>query len=254
MKQTFVGLRTIEAEARSLHEHLRVLGVEIQDDTPDDAGFVFNNDDGQPTWIPAEVFQDTFRASAPALDVESIWKAVREVVEPKEGEAPKPTGPRVTLEGILAKVKGEEFFPIEDWAMVTCRLELENGTTLVGQWSAHKGEPFDEAKGRELARQDALAKAWPLEGYLLRERLYRDAGRNRSIARLCHDVYRANAKGDPTRPWEHANEDFEKLPSELQAGYMSMVEGLRADQESEHSIADSSPCGHLFRAVVRSLG
>lgn len=253
MKQTFVGLRTIEAESRSLHEHLRALGVEIQDDTPDDAGFVFNNDDGQPTWIPAEVFQDTFRASAPALDVDAVWKAVREVVEPKEGEAPKPTGPRVTLEGILAKVKGEEFFRVGP-TLTICVLTLENGTHLVGESACVAVENFDEAKGRELARQDALAKAWPLEGYLLRERLYRDAGRNRSIARLCHDVYRANAKGDPTRSWEHANEDFEKLPSELQAGYMSMVEGLRADQESAHSIADSSPCGHLFRAVVRSLG
>lgn len=258
MKQTFVGLRTIEAEAKTLHQHLLELDPEADLlEAEDGDGFTFVNDEGRPAWLPADIVADIFRASAPSVDLDAVWKAVREVVEPKEGEVPKPTGPRVTLEGILAKVKGEEFFRVGP-TLTVCVLTLENGAHLVGESACVAVENFDEAKGRELARQDALAKAWPLEGYLLRERLYRDAGRNRSIARLCYEAYRAHAlaraKAHSAKYDSSLDDAFEKAPGTVQEEFMAMVDTLRKDPEASNQLGDSLDFGHIFRAVVRSLG
>jgi hypothetical protein len=184
---------------------------------------------------------------------DAVWKAVRDVVEPAESK-PVPTGPRVTLEGIMAKVKGEEFFRVGP-TLTVCALTLENGAHLVGESACVAPENFDEALGRKIARDNAIAKIWPLEGYLLRERLYRDAGRNRSIARLCYEIHRADqAKlGISIDP-------FEKTTGEYQAAFTQMVDSLRADPDAlpEVVLADGSkavlrPSEHIFRAVVGAL-
>lgn len=258
MKQTFVGLRTIEAEPKTLHQHLLELDPEADlNGTEDGDGVSFVNDEGQPVWIPAEIIADTFRVSAPSVDMDAVWKAVREVVTPKEGEAPKPTGPRVTLEGILAKVKGEEFFRVGP-TLTVCVLTLENGAHLVGESACVAVENFDESLGHELAKKNALAKAWPLEGYLLRERLYRDAGRNRSIARLCYEAYRAHAlaraKAHSAKYDSSLDDTFEKAPGPVQEEFMAMVDALRKDPEASNPLGDGLDFAHIFRAVVRSLG
>ena len=247
MKQTFVGLRTIEAEPKTLHQHLLELDPETDLTGAENGdGFTFTNDEGQPVWIPAEIIADTFRVSAPSVDMDAVWKAVREVVTPKEGEAPKPTGPRVTLDGILAKVKGEEFHKIGD-RLTLCVLTLENGFVVTGESICVSAENYNEALGQKIAKDNALEKIWPLEGYLLRERLYRDAGRNRSIARLCYEIWRVEVGASLAEP-------FEKIPGEQQAEYTSMVEALRKDVDAPNEWADRDRFGHIFRAVVRSLG
>lgn len=53
-----------------------------------------------------------------------------------------------------------------------CVLVLRNGFTVTGESACASAENFDAEIGRKIARQNALQKVWPLEGYLLRERLH----------------------------------------------------------------------------------
>jgi hypothetical protein len=247
MRKLFIGLRTVEAEPKTLHQHLLELDPTTDlNDHADGDGFVMVNDEGHAVWIPAEIWHDTFRASAEQIDQDAVWKAVRDVVEPAESK-PVPTGPRVTLDGILAKVKGEEFFRVGP-TLTVCVLTLENGTHLTGESACVAPENFDEALGRKIARDNAISKAWPLEGYLLRERLYRDAGRNRSIARLCYEVARPLAKES-----EIEMPPFEQADGSVQASCVEMVEALRKDINATEFDGGPSPYIDIFRAVVGAL-
>ena len=52
-----------------------------------------------------------------------------------------------------------------------CVLVLKNGFTVTGESACASKENFNEEIGRKIARQNAVAKIWALEGYLLKERL-----------------------------------------------------------------------------------
>ncbi|MGG1947092.1 Gp49 family protein [Trinickia sp. NRRL B-1857] len=52
-----------------------------------------------------------------------------------------------------------------------CVLVLRNGFTVTGESACASPENFDSEIGRKIARQNAVAKIWPLEGYLLKQRL-----------------------------------------------------------------------------------
>jgi hypothetical protein len=256
MRKLFIGLRTVPAEPKTLHQHLLELDPTTDlNEHADGEGFVMTNDEGQAVWIPAEIWHDTFRASAEQIDQDAVWKAVRDVVEPAESK-PVPTGPRVTLDGIMAKVKGEEFHKIGD-RLTLCILTLENGFVVTGESICVSAENYNEALGQKIAKDNALEKIWPLEGYLLRERLYRDAGRNRSIARLCYEIHRAHALDRAkmrSEKYEASLDDaFEKAPGGVQEEYMLMVETLRKDPEASTLLGDGLGFSHIFRAVVGAL-
>ncbi|MEH6435796.1 Gp49 family protein [Massilia sp. DD77] len=52
-----------------------------------------------------------------------------------------------------------------------CVLVLRNGFTVTGESACASPENFDAEIGRKIARQNAAQKIWPLEGYLLKEKL-----------------------------------------------------------------------------------
>lgn len=58
--------------------------------------------------------------------------------------------------------------------ITVCFLVLHNGFVLVGVSACVSIENFDVAKGRAFAREDALTKMWPVEGYLLMEKIHRE--------------------------------------------------------------------------------
>jgi Phage protein (N4 Gp49/phage Sf6 gene 66) family len=60
-------------------------------------------------------------------------------------------------------------------SLTLCVLVLKNGFTVTGESACASPDNFDEELGRKIARQKAVDKVWALEGYLLKERLYRDA-------------------------------------------------------------------------------
>lgn len=53
-----------------------------------------------------------------------------------------------------------------------CVLVLKNGFTVTGEAACADPANYREELGRKYARENAIKKIWPLEGYLLKQRLY----------------------------------------------------------------------------------
>lgn len=100
------------------------------------------------------------------------------------------TAPRVTPDDIEANITGEFYFTAADGVegasghrpasvragtalglLTFCVLVLRNGFTVTGESACASPENFDAELGRKIARQNAVAKVWPLMGYELRSRL-----------------------------------------------------------------------------------
>lgn len=101
------------------------------------------------------------------------------------------TAPRVTPADIEANIASEHYFtagqavgevrsPDMPTAAATCQaldlltfcvLVLRNGFTVTGESACASPENFDAELGRKIARQNAVAKVWPLMGYELRSKL-----------------------------------------------------------------------------------
>ncbi|WP_336235733.1 Gp49 family protein [Achromobacter dolens] len=101
------------------------------------------------------------------------------------------TAPRVTPGDIEANIKECHFFTALDGVdghfrggpeaqacdgkalglLTFCVLVLRNGFTVTGESSCASPENFDAEIGRNIARQNAVQKIWPLMGYELRSKL-----------------------------------------------------------------------------------
>jgi hypothetical protein len=93
------------------------------------------------------------------------------------------TAPRVTPLHIESLISAEYWFTawnavgegaprMEELKLLTiCVLVLKNGFTITGESACASPENFDAELGRKIAGQNARAKIWPLEGYLLKSRL-----------------------------------------------------------------------------------
>lgn len=82
----------------------------------------------------------------------------------------------VTMERLEALVVAEEYLrPSIAPTLTICVLKLSNGFSVRGESACADPAAFDEAIGRDFARRDAIQKIWPLEGYLLRQRLHEGA-------------------------------------------------------------------------------
>ena len=104
------------------------------------------------------------------------------------------TAPRVTPADIEANIASEHYFTATDGSagrayhettenvfayengqelhlLTFCVLVLQNGFTVTGESACASPENFDAELGRKIARQNAVAKIWPLMGYELRSKL-----------------------------------------------------------------------------------
>ena len=97
------------------------------------------------------------------------------------------TAPRVTPDDIEANIASEHYFtaadgwcaashqPSEDGSPLTlltfCVLVLRNGFTVTGESACASPENFDAEIGRKIARENAVAKIWPLLGFSLKQKL-----------------------------------------------------------------------------------
>ncbi len=99
------------------------------------------------------------------------------------------SAPRVTPADIEANIASEHYFTADDgeWGaskhankpkhpqlslLTFCVLVLRNGFTVTGESACASPENFDAEVGRKIARQNAVAKIWPLMGYELRSYLH----------------------------------------------------------------------------------
>ena len=96
------------------------------------------------------------------------------------------TAPRITPDDIEANIASEHYFTagqgvngahgpvVYDQALnllTFCVLVLKNGFTVTGESACASPENFDAEIGRNIARQNAVNKIWPLMGYELRTKL-----------------------------------------------------------------------------------
>ena len=78
----------------------------------------------------------------------------------------------VTLQGIINKVQKTTYTLLPDGKTTICQLHMENGYTINGHSACVDPTKYNQALGEKYAYEDAINKAWPLEGYLLAERRY----------------------------------------------------------------------------------
>lgn len=97
------------------------------------------------------------------------------------------TAPRITPDDVKANIASEHYFtaaqalrlggtephPLD--LLTFCVLVLKNGFTVTGESACASPENFDAEIGRRIARDNAVAKIWPLMGYELRSHLHERA-------------------------------------------------------------------------------
>jgi hypothetical protein len=108
----------------------------------------------------------------------------------QEIQAKGKTAPRVTPADIEANIASTHYFTAGEAAygperakgadapldlLTFCVLVLRNGFTVTGESACASPENFDAEIGRNIARQNAVQKIWPLMGYQLRDELHRRA-------------------------------------------------------------------------------
>jgi hypothetical protein len=94
------------------------------------------------------------------------------------------TAPRVTPQRIEEVIAAEYYFTAADAIkeatppqfqalklLTFCVLVLKNGFTVTGESACASPENFNAELGQKIARQNAVNKIWPLEGYLLKQQL-----------------------------------------------------------------------------------
>lgn len=102
------------------------------------------------------------------------------------------TAARVTPQDIERAITSEHYFtagqaveqqtapheqiPTSLYLLTFCVLTLRNGFTVTGESACASPENFDAEKGRNIARQNAVQKIWPLLGYELRTKLAAEEG------------------------------------------------------------------------------
>lgn len=85
------------------------------------------------------------------------------------------TAPRLTPDLIAATIAKEEFHVFPGSQLTVCCLTLTNGFTVTGESACASPENFNAEIGQRIARDNARAKIWALEGYLLKQRLFEAA-------------------------------------------------------------------------------
>lgn len=108
------------------------------------------------------------------------------------------SGPRVTTADVEAAIASEHYFTAADgaiatgegwheakpvppgplWLLTFCVLVLKNGFTVTGESACVSPENFDAELGRQIAREKAVEKVWPLLGFMLRDMIYEQNHRN----------------------------------------------------------------------------
>ena len=78
--------------------------------------------------------------------------------------------PHLTSEAVEKKVK---YVRYQNYGVMTlCFIAMQNGYIVVGKSAPASPDNFNKELGEHFAYKDALRQIWPLEGYLLRERLW----------------------------------------------------------------------------------
>ena len=81
--------------------------------------------------------------------------------------------PRLTPGYIDDCIKYFEYWVVPNTTTTVCAMVLQNNYVVIGKSAAASMANFDEDIGRKVAYDDAREQIWALEGYLLKEKLYK---------------------------------------------------------------------------------
>ncbi|UZE51925.1 Gp49 family protein [Rhodopseudomonas sp. P2A-2r] len=79
--------------------------------------------------------------------------------------------PRIDPAHIDGQIVGSSYYVFSGTTLTICVLTLRNGFHVTGESASASPENFDAAIGRRIAFDNARAKIWQLEGYVLRSKL-----------------------------------------------------------------------------------
>lgn len=79
------------------------------------------------------------------------------------------TAPRVTVDSIKGRIASATYSRIG--TMTLCVIAMRNGFKVIGKSAPADERNFNAEVGERYAYDDAFKQLWPLEGYLLCERL-----------------------------------------------------------------------------------
>ena len=81
---------------------------------------------------------------------------------------------RVTMDHLLSLIVKEDYHVFPGTTLTVCVLTLKNGFTVTGEAACVDPANFNEEIGQKYSREAAIEKMWPLEGYLLQQRMYEE--------------------------------------------------------------------------------
>ena len=79
--------------------------------------------------------------------------------------------PRLTPQHIDDQIISAAYYVFPGTTLTICALTLRNGFTVTGESAAASPANFVEEIGKKIAYGNARDKIWPLEGYVLRNKL-----------------------------------------------------------------------------------
>lgn len=80
---------------------------------------------------------------------------------------------KITQEHIDATIVSKTFIVLPDGVTTICQLILKNGFSVLGSSACVDPANFNLQMGRDIAFKNAQDKVWQLEGYLLKEEMFR---------------------------------------------------------------------------------
>lgn len=78
----------------------------------------------------------------------------------------------VTLNGIQDRIAKTTYHLMPGTTTTFCQVDMVNGYSVWGMSACVDPSKYNRALGEKYAYEDAINKLWPLEGYLLAERLH----------------------------------------------------------------------------------
>lgn len=78
----------------------------------------------------------------------------------------------ITPEDIEAVIAAEAYHVIPGTTVTVCNLVLKNGFSVQGVSACVDPLRYNRQDGETYSREDAVSKVWPLEGYLLKQRMF----------------------------------------------------------------------------------
>ena len=186
----YEGTKRLMTTPMTRGEYNAYRGLEVPaDEDPTDRGYLVEYQDsekandprhaGYISWLPAAVFGRSYKPVSVGMSLGQSKVAATALVTPADIEA------EITSYFYFTAAQGAEKAARDNGLyaagtpedgkalslLTFCVLVLRNGFTVTGESACASPENFDAEIGRKIARQNAVAKVWPLLGFRLRDQL-----------------------------------------------------------------------------------